>query len=198
MYRPLILIVLLSGASSPQSRPAGPAATTPAGAESSIERDLKITTQIPAEYPPKALKKGIHGQVVLHVFVSDSGIVQNFTVVSGAEELRQAALDAVRQWKFEPYLENGKPIPVGTTIPINFTLPETIELPSGAMKDYIVHRVDPQFPRVAVGGRVQGTAVLHAIIGKDGTIKDLAIVSGQSSIAHAAFDAVKTVAVQTL
>jgi TonB family protein len=191
MFRSLILALLFSTASWAQNQPTDPPAVVKTNYESSISPNLKVLTEVPAQYPLEALKKGIHGQVVLHVLVTEAGVPEKVSVVSGDEELRQAAVEAVQHWKFEAYFENGKPIAVGTTIPINFNLPETIQLPAGSMKDYIVHRVDPKFPRPAVTGRAQGMVVLHVIIGKDGKIKDLAIVSGQSTIAHAAFDAVR-------
>jgi protein TonB len=63
--------------------------------------------------------------VVLKAFIGRDGAVQELQVVSGPAELRQAALDAVRQWRFKPYYLNGVPRDVETNIIVNFTLPNS-------------------------------------------------------------------------
>lgn len=60
------------------------------------------------------------GTVVLHAIIGPDGTVQQLAVISGPEPLRDAALDAVRQWRYQPYLLNGDPVTVDTTIVVNF------------------------------------------------------------------------------
>ena len=60
--------------------------------------------------------------VVLNVRISSDGDVIDVAALSGPTELRQLASDAVKQWKFKPYLLNGQPAEVETQISINFTL----------------------------------------------------------------------------
>jgi protein TonB len=55
--------------------------------------------------------------------IDDQGKITKLTVVSGPEKLRDAALDAVNQWTYKPYLLNGKPVFVQTQITVNFTIP---------------------------------------------------------------------------
>jgi peptidyl-prolyl cis-trans isomerase A (cyclophilin A) len=80
---------------------------------------LKRTVPI---YPPDAKAAGISGTVVLHAVISDDGTVKELSVVQGPPELQQAAMDAVKTWVYKPYLLNGEPVEVATTINIIFTL----------------------------------------------------------------------------
>jgi protein TonB len=73
-------------------------------------------------YPSMAKMARVQGQVVLQAIISKTGVIENLRVVSGHPMLQQAALDAVRQWRYRPYLLNGEPVEVETTITVNFTL----------------------------------------------------------------------------
>ena len=73
-------------------------------------------------YPEAAKKAGVSGTVVLKAIIDEKGEIQNLTVVSGPEELQASAIDAVRQWTYEPYVLNGEPVAVETTININYQL----------------------------------------------------------------------------
>ena len=73
-------------------------------------------------YPPLARQARIQGTVVLQAVIGKDGAIQNLRVVSGHPMLAQAALDAVKQWRYKPYYLNGEPVDVDTTININFTL----------------------------------------------------------------------------
>ncbi|AEU38842.1 TonB family protein [Granulicella mallensis MP5ACTX8] len=81
-----------------------------------------IQTLIPPAYPPEAKAAGVGGTVILHAVIGQDGKIQLLKVVSGPDLLQQAALDAVRQWTYKPYLLNGQPISVDTTIMVNFNL----------------------------------------------------------------------------
>jgi protein TonB len=73
-------------------------------------------------YPPIAVAARVEGTVVLEATISASGSIQNLRVVSGHPMLQQAALDAVRDWRYRPFLLNGRPVEVETTINVIFTL----------------------------------------------------------------------------
>jgi protein TonB len=73
-------------------------------------------------YPPIAKTARIQGTVILHAIISKTGNIENLQVVSGHPMLTAAALDAVRQWKYKPYMLNGEPVEVDTTVTVNFTL----------------------------------------------------------------------------
>ena len=73
-------------------------------------------------YPPLARQARIQGTVVLQAVIGKDGSIQNLRVVSGHPMLAQAALEAVKQWRYKPYFLNGEPVDVDTTINVNFTL----------------------------------------------------------------------------
>jgi peptidyl-prolyl cis-trans isomerase A (cyclophilin A) len=73
-------------------------------------------------YPVDAKKAGVSGTVVLSAVIGTDGIIKDLQVVSGPDLLQQAALDAVKQWRYRPYLSNGDPVEVRTTVNIIFTL----------------------------------------------------------------------------
>jgi periplasmic protein TonB len=73
-------------------------------------------------YPPIAKEKKIEGTVVLHVSISTEGVVEEVTPISGPEELRDAAVEAVKTWRYKPYLLNGKAVEVDSQVNVQFTL----------------------------------------------------------------------------
>lgn len=80
----------------------------------------KLTRHVDPVYPPLAAQARIQGTVRLGVTISREGTVQNITVVSGHPLLVPAAIDAVKQWEFQPTLLNGSPVEVLTEIGIDF------------------------------------------------------------------------------
>ncbi len=85
-----------------------------------ISRNL-LTKAVPV-YPPAAKKAKIQGTVVLSVLIGKDGMVENIKVLSGPSELQQSSIDAVRQWTYKPYLLNGDPIEVKTTVNVVYNL----------------------------------------------------------------------------
>ena len=81
-----------------------------------------LVSKAPIVYPIDAKKAGVSGTVVLSAIIGRDGTVEDLQVVSGPEMLQQAALDSVKQWRYRPYLLNGDPVEVRTTINIIFTL----------------------------------------------------------------------------
>jgi peptidyl-prolyl cis-trans isomerase A (cyclophilin A) len=73
-------------------------------------------------YPIDAKKAGVSGTVVLSALIGADGAIKNLRIISGPHLLQQAAVDAVNQWRYRPYLLNGDPVEVRTTINIVFTL----------------------------------------------------------------------------
>ncbi len=71
---------------------------------------------------PSPRRPACQGTVVLQATISKQGTIENLQVVSGPAMLQQAALDAVRQWRYRPYLLNNEPVEVDTTVNVIFTL----------------------------------------------------------------------------
>jgi protein TonB len=82
----------------------------------------RITHQVAPEYPEDARRAGVQGTVLLDAVVNMDGTVKQLKVVSGARALSDAAMDAVRWWRYEPYSVNGQPATVETTMDVNFSL----------------------------------------------------------------------------
>jgi len=82
----------------------------------------RLTNMVEPVYPPLARNARVQGQVVLTAIISKDGTIQDVRVLGGHPLLVQAALDAVRQWRYKPYLLNGEPVEVETTVTVNFTL----------------------------------------------------------------------------
>ncbi len=81
-----------------------------------------IISKVQPSYPATAREAKVQGAVVLKVRVGADGVVQNTEVITGAPALGTAAQDAVKQWRFKPFLMNGRPVEVETQVTINFTL----------------------------------------------------------------------------
>jgi len=73
-------------------------------------------------YPAIAKDTGTSGTVILAAIISKNGTIENLHVISGPLMLQQAALDAVRAWRYRPYLLDGQPVEVETTVSVIFTL----------------------------------------------------------------------------
>lgn len=71
-------------------------------------------------YPPSALSMHLQGAVELLATIGKDGSVTNLKQISGDPSLGRAAMDAVRQWKYRPYLLNGEPLEIQTQITVNF------------------------------------------------------------------------------
>jgi TonB family protein len=84
-----------------------------------------IMRKVEPVYPPLARAARIQGTVTLRVVINKSGDVENMQLISGHPMLAPAAMDAVRQWKYQPYLLNGEPVEVETRVTVNFTLAGT-------------------------------------------------------------------------
>src|SRR5216684_1760225 len=81
-----------------------------------------LINRVQPVYPPLARQTRISGTVRLHAIISKSGGVQQLEVISGHPLLVQAALDAVKQWRYRPTTLNGEPVEVDTTIDVIFSL----------------------------------------------------------------------------
>lgn len=116
------------------NEPPPPTAATQTEAAAKAEADAKVVrvkgavvagNRISGEnstYPPEAREKHVSGIVILRAVISKTGQVEKLAVVSGPEMFQASAIDAVRTWKYKPFLLNGNPTAVETTININYNL----------------------------------------------------------------------------
>jgi periplasmic protein TonB len=82
----------------------------------------KLINRVQPIYPPLARQTRISGTVRLHAIIGKDGTVQQLSVESGHPLLVQSALDAVKQWRYQPTLLNGEPVEVDTEIDVIFSL----------------------------------------------------------------------------
>ncbi|WP_047497686.1 energy transducer TonB [Terriglobus sp. TAA 43] len=98
-----------------------PKATAPVPISSGVVAGNRLSGNQPV-YPAIAKAAGVLGAVVLRAIISKTGEIQRLTVLSGHEMLRNSAVAAVQTWRYRPYLLNGEPTDVETTITVNFSL----------------------------------------------------------------------------
>lgn len=81
-----------------------------------------LIRKVAPPYPPLARQARIQGSVLLQAVISKDGSIEGLKVISGPPMLVQSAIEAVKQWKYKPYILNGEPVEVDTQITVNFTL----------------------------------------------------------------------------
>ena len=84
--------------------------------------EANLIHDVPPQYPPEAGRSRLEGAVVLMAVIGKDGSVMDVRVESGLPILAEAAIDAVKQWRYKPYMIDGEPVEVDSRITINFTL----------------------------------------------------------------------------
>jgi len=187
---------------------------------SKLAESMRIR-KLPPQYPPAARNGDVKGAVLLDVIIDEDGDVYSATVISGDSTLDTAALDAVKQWKYKPYLFAGKAVDAETTVRVSFGLKEADDqenepnigsirtaAPYPATTGIIGPGPEPRRIRVSSGvatglldkrvepvcpmsARVKGAVQLAIRIDKDGTVVDIKLISGHPLLVAAAIDAVR-------
>lgn len=81
-----------------------------------------VTVSVPPDYPLLARQMKVQGAVILQALISREGSIQELQIVSGPAILAAAAREAVKQWRFKPYLQSGQPVETQARITVNFTI----------------------------------------------------------------------------
>jgi periplasmic protein TonB len=89
---------------------------------SGVATGLLVQKTMPV-YPAIAKSAHVSGTVVLHANISKWGTIENLRFITGPVMLRQAAMNAVSTWRYKPYLLNGQPVEVETTVSVVFSMP---------------------------------------------------------------------------
>jgi protein TonB len=98
-----------------------PDVRAPIRVPSSIEAAMILQKTLPI-YPAIAKAAGVQGTVILAATISKAGTIENLRVMGGPVMLQRAALDAVETWRYKPYLLDGQPVEVETSISVIFTM----------------------------------------------------------------------------
>ncbi len=170
--------------------------------------DFPIAHKVQPQYPAEAKEKHIEGDVAIRIQVDQHGLVAAAQVISGPDELKQAALTAVRQWTFTKTAQ----LPATTDVQVSFRLEEgkvephsnlpgvqttpsndgvqRIRVGGNVQSTNLITKVSPAYPPEAKQARVQGRVRLNVLIGEDGVVKDVVLIEGQPVLADAAIPAV--------
>lgn len=154
-------------------------------------------------YPPDAKAAKLNGTVVLHAIIGKDGTIKELSVLSGPDQFRESALTAVKQWVYRPYLLNGNPVEVDTTITINYALspepspdpspspnPSASNSQSSAMPDQVMHiggnvkppvvvkQALPEYSQQAKAAKFSGTVQVYVLVDKNGYPTHIRVVKG--------------------
>jgi TonB family protein len=100
-------------------QPSAPAAPLPVGGD---VKQAKLISSVPPAYPTLAKNQHVSGNVLIDALIDPNGRVTTMKVVSGPTLLQQAAMDALKQWKYQPATLDGKAVPMHLTVTIQFRL----------------------------------------------------------------------------
>lgn len=115
----------LSNAAPSRAESQGAAAETQTPQPTRVPKDVMsglIRKKVQPQYPEKARKAHIQGTVALQATIGKEGDVLNLQIINGDTALAAASIEAVKQWKYKPYLLNGVPVEVETQVDVIFTL----------------------------------------------------------------------------
>jgi TonB family protein len=164
---------------------------------------------VDAKYPKKARKEKIEGPVTLHLIVATDGAVKEVSVLKGDPELIGAATDAVRKWRFQPFVRDGKSVDGERDVTIRFALAKDSSAAASACDSSIgpVYKVgdngvsppklvtyrDPEYSEAARQNRLQGVVTLSLVVGPGGQTCDVRITrSLDRELDEKAIEAVRT------
>jgi TonB family protein len=153
----------------------------------------QVLTRVKPIYPAEAKANHVEGAIVLHAVISKTGEVRDLDVVSGPDELRTSAIDAIQQWIYEPYLLNGEPTEVETTVTVNYQLGDPADSQSqnnesagivpkkiggGVSAPVLIYSVLPEFSAQAKQDKVGGIVLVHLWVDERGRPGHVSVLRG--------------------
>jgi TonB family protein len=160
----------------------------------------KLIKMVKPVYPEIARQANVEGVVILEIKTDEDGRVMATRVLRSIPLLDQAAIDAVKQWVYEPKLIDGKPQKILFTGTVSFKLDEkdVEEFSKGAVKvkdeippPELITRVDPVYPEIARQAGVEGAVILQVRTDVKGRVKDVMVLRSIPLLNKAAIDAVR-------
>ena len=140
-------------------------------------------------YPAEAEALEIEGAILVEFAIKPDGTTRHITAGSGPPELRQAAIDAVSQWRYAPNSAIDQDQP--TTAPVSFAIEGPSKIPPEVMAGRIEEHEVPVYPPAALASGIRGTIKMHALIGRQGQVERLDFISGPDALRESAMDAVR-------
>ena len=161
----------------------------------------KLIKKVNPIYPEDARKAGVSGLVILEARIDTIGRVEDAKILRSVPPLDQAAIDAVRQWVYEPLKVDGVDKPALFTVTVSFKLDGdkaieefakgAVKIEAGLQPPLLVKKVDPVYPEEARKKGVEGVVILQARIDISGKVKDVMVLRSVPLLDQAAMDAVK-------
>lgn len=173
-----------------------PASSSKVAKKASHTKKPKLLKKADPIYPDVAKKSKVQGKVMVEATTNLEGEVVKAVAIKGPELLKQAAVDAVKKWKYAPFVVNGVKEPVSFTVLINFRLQDDgKERPpldiSSIERPKLIKKVAPKYPREALKKRISGKVVLEAVVDTRGIVEKVNLVDGIKELNQAAIDALK-------
>jgi TonB family protein len=144
------------------------------------------------KYPKDARKQNVEGTVTVHVSIGADGSVKDAAVVNGDSRLTDAALAAVRKWRFQPFTADGKPVEGQRDVTVDFALadgPTQLDDSSDPIATMgggtrvspprPTYYPDPEYSEDALKARIDGTVAVSVVVGTDGKPRDIKVVRSQ-------------------
>jgi TonB family protein len=153
--------------------------------------EWRLIRKVPPVYPAAAVTAGIEGVVVVNGTVEKDGTLHNLRAMSGPPQLQQAAVDAAAQYIYEPVLRGNRLSEAQTQVAVDFLLTGAAVVAPEVMAGRLMSSFTPAYPAEALRAGVSGYVTLHALIGREGQVKTVTVVSGPELLRAAALDAVK-------
>jgi len=180
----------------------------------------KLKHQVDPEYPTVGYERRAEGDNFVNVVVNENGKVQTAEAVNCATclvVLNDAAVEAVKEWEYEPTIVDGKRVPVSSWVAFRFRAreqpfieilsssqsttptaeppaadaPQRIQAPATDLTRFRIFQVPLNYPLKARMNNVHGEVLIHCFIDRDGTITKADVVSGHPLLAPAAMECVK-------
>ncbi len=159
-----------------------------------VETKPKRLNSVKPVYPDSARTAGLTGKVFLRFKVNVDGSVSDVKVLRGQTIFKEAAIDAISQYRFKPAEHKGKVVPVWIAQVINFQLPKQQAAPSDPgdagdgkvfefwkvdVKPVVTHKVRPVYPDSARTAGLTGKVFLRFKVNVDGSVSDVSVLEGE-------------------
>lgn len=158
----------------------------------------KLMKKVGPVYPEAARKAGVEGVVILEARTNVQGKIKNVRILRSVPLLNQAAIDAVRQWVYEPLVIDGQPKEAIFTVTVRFALngkgkKEAVDkTPTGeVLVPKLIKKIDPVYPEAARKAGVQGVVLLEATTDEKGNVTAIKVLQSIPELDQAAIDALK-------
>jgi TonB family protein len=185
----------------PPAPPPVPVIAVPSGKPSGPQRISSGTlagnliSKVDPVYPDEAKAAHVEGPVVLRAVIAKDGAIKKLTYISGPPPLVVSAIDAVQQWKYKPYLLNGEPTEVETTITVNYSFEGEAGMAAqspymdnsgqlvrkvggGVSVPVLTYQLPPEYTREAKKAKTEGTVLVNLIVDDKGRPEKVHVLHG--------------------